>query len=127
MFFSFTLMYIVYIFPLHISNLVSSSLALYTKEIPNKYLHLEIFAISLIKESGQTGVEERYLKYFMLHNDTIQKSRNFHNSKTFQIRVNLSANGFILKQLCRISTNWKKMPHKIYVSASNGVQNKNLK
>ena len=63
----------------------------------------------------------------MLHNDTIQKSRNFHNSKTFQIRVNLSANGFILKQLCRISTNWKKMPHKIYVSASNGVQNKNLK
>lgn len=127
MFFSFTLMYIVYIFPLHISNLVSSSLALYSKEIPNKYLHLEIFAISLIKESGQTGVEERYLKYFMLHNDTIQKSRNFHNSKTFQIRVNLSANGFILKQLCRISTNWKKMPHKIYVSASNGVQNKNLK
>lgn len=127
MFFSFTLMYIVYIFPLHTSNLVSSSLALYSKEIPNKYLHLEIFAISLIKESGQTGVEERYLKYFMLHNDTIQKSRNFHNSKTFQIRVNLSANGFILKQLCRISTNWKKMPHKIYVSASNGVQNKNLK
>ena len=64
MFFSFTSMYIVYIFPLHISNLVSSSLALYTKEIPNKYLHLEIFAISLIKESGQTGVERKVPQIF---------------------------------------------------------------
>lgn len=71
--------------------------------------------------------KERYRNFFTFHNDMIQKSRNFQNSKTFQTSVNLSANGFILEQLCRISTNWKKMPHKIYVSASNGVQNKNLK
>ena len=63
MFFSFTLMYIEYIFPLHISNLVS---LLYTKEIPNKYLHLEIFVISLIKESGQTGVERKVLQFFYI-------------------------------------------------------------
>ena len=27
-------------------------------------------------------------------------------------------------QLCGISTNWKDMPHKIYIAASNGAQNK---
>ena len=86
MFFSFTLMYIVYIFPLHISNLVSSSLALYTKEIPNKYLHLEIFAISLIKESGQTGVERKvpqiFLCYIMIR---YKKVETFRTQKHFKL------------------------------------------
>ena len=39
---------------------------MYIKEIPNKYLHLEIFAISLIKESGQTGVERKVPQFFYI-------------------------------------------------------------